>query len=247
MDNATICAQLIENSKSIVVLTGAGISTKAGIPDFRGPKGLYITQQYDPDKVFNIDYFYQDPSEFYKFARDFIQLEESIEPTFTHLFLAQLEAQENFKGIVTQNIDGLHQKAGSKKVNEIHGSFLTAYCVDCNNKFSYEEVKEILNGEDIAHCECSGVIKPDIVFFGENVKKMEESIRIAEEADLFFVIGTSCVVYPAAMLPQYVKGQIIVVNLSPVELPGNVVLEIQNDIDEFFEQVKIALNHETKN
>src|SRR5436190_166965 len=113
---ANQCAKLIRDAKSIVVLTGAGISTNAGIPDFRGPKGLYITRKYDPDKIFDVQFFYHDPKPFYEFARDFITLEETIQPTSAHRFLVKLEKTGKLKGIVTQNIDALHQKAGSKNI-----------------------------------------------------------------------------------------------------------------------------------
>jgi NAD-dependent deacetylase len=114
VNKAQVCAQLIAESQSIGILTGAGISTNAGIPDFRGPKGLYVTRQYDPDTVFNIHHFRIDPQPFYEFARDFVGLEQSIHPTLTHRFLASLEKTGKLKGIVTQNIDSLHHKAGSQ-------------------------------------------------------------------------------------------------------------------------------------
>src|SRR5436190_6299453 len=123
-----LCAKLIEEAESIGVLTGAGISTNAGIPDFRGPNGLYVTRRYDPDTVFDINYFLMDPEPFYEFARDFVNLEKTIQPTFTHKFLASLEETGKLKGVVTQNIDALHHKAGSKNVYEMHGSFWLSYC-----------------------------------------------------------------------------------------------------------------------
>lgn len=241
MDNAVShCAHLIKEAKSIAALTGAGISTSAGIPDFRGPRGLYVTRQYDPEKVFDIDYFYRDPAPFYQFARDFIVLEEKIKPTFAHQFLSDLEKKGKLKGIVTQNIDSLHRMAGSKKQNvyEMHGSFWTSICLDCYKEISYAQMKKRLAAAEIPRCECGGLLKPDIVFFGEPVKHLAESAALAEAADLFFIIGTSCVVYPAAMIPQYTKGKIIVVNQTPIQIDlNNVVLTVQEDIDEFFMKV----------
>ena len=232
------CVELIQKAKNIAALTGAGISTTAGIPDFRGPKGLYITRRYDPDKVFDINYFHKDPKPFFNFARDFIGLENKIQPTFTHRFFAHLEKIGKLKGIVTQNIDSLHQMAGSKNVLEMHGSFWKSFCLKCQKEFNFNQMKEKLTQEDVPRCSCGGVIKPDVVFFGENVKHLNESEELARRSDLFFVIGTSCVVFPAAMIPEYVAGDIIVVNIDRVDLDSpNVVLSAQEDIDGFFKKV----------
>ena len=236
------CAQLINEAKCIGVLTGAGISTSAGIPDFRGPKGLYVTKKYDPEKVFDIDYFHRDPKPFYEFAEDFVTLEEKLKPTAAHYFLAELEKKGKLKGIVTQNIDSLHQLAGSQNVLEMHGSFWKSYCLDCQQEFSYDALKVKLRSENIPRCSCSGVIKPDIVFFGENVKYLTESVKLARETDLFFIIGTSCVVYPAATVPQYTSGKIVIVNMSLIEATfKNVALEVQGDIDQFFTELNKKL------
>ena len=132
------CRELISEAASIAALTGAGISTNAGIPDFRGPQGLYITRRYDPDKVFDIRAFLEDPNPFFEFAHDFIELEKNLRPTASHHFLSALERQGKFKGVITQNIDGLHQRAGSKNVLEMHGSFLKGYCLKCAQEYSYE-------------------------------------------------------------------------------------------------------------
>lgn len=245
MDNSVSqCVRLIQDAKIIAALTGAGISTKAGIPDFRGPQGLYVTRRYDPDTVFDINYFYNDPKPFYEFARDFLLLEEKIGPTFAHKFLSDLEKTGKLKGVVTQNIDSLHQMAGSQKVYEMHGSFSLSHCLKCRKEFSFTQMKEKLAEEDIPRCACGGVLKPDIVFFGENVKCLAESEDLAARADLFFVIGTSCVVYPAAMIPQYVQGKIVVVNQDPVSLDaGSVVLTAREDIDAFFARVAEQLGY----
>lgn len=246
------CAQLIKEAEQIAVLTGAGISTNAGIPDFRGPKGLYVTKsfgfaqdgelvepQYDADKVFDIGHFYRDPKPFYDFARDFLGLEERIAPTFTHKFLTDLEHAGKLIGVITQNIDYLHQRAGSKNVLEMHGSFWTSFCLDCNRTFSIEEMREKILLEDVPKCVCSGVIKPDIVFFGENVKFFEEAAALAGQADLFFVIGTSCVVYPAASVPSYTNGKIVLVNKGEVSFENErVTLIVDQDTDEFFQEVR---------
>lgn len=238
------CADLIRHAESIAALTGAGISTNAGIPDFRGPKGLYVTKQYDADTVFDIDYFHQDQKPFFDFARDFIKLEESIQPTFSHHFLAKLEQQGKLRGVITQNIDYLHQRAGSQKVLEVHGSFWTSSCLECRQGFGIEHMRNKILDEEVPRCLCGGVIKPDIVFFGENVKDFENAALLAREADLFFVIGTSCVVYPAASLPSYSQGKIILINRGEVHFSSqNVVLNINEDADVFLAEVAALLEN----
>jgi len=232
------CADLIKAAASVVFLTGAGISTGAGIPDFRGPNGLYVTKRYDPDTVFDIRAFKRDPKPFFEFARDFIALEQTIKPTFTHDFLSKLECRGNIKGVITQNIDSLHHKSGSSRVLEIHGSFWQSFCMDCTKAYTYSEVKGSLLAGDFPRCSCGGLIKPDIVFFGEDVKHMGESMELASESDLFIIIGSSCVVYPAAYLPQYANGKIVVVNQGALGIdPPNIVLQVSYDIDQFFRKV----------
>lgn len=233
------CAQLINSAKNIVVLTGAGISTNAGIPDFRGPQGLYVTRRYDPDTIFDIDFFQTNPQPFFDFASDFLTLENKIKPTFTHQFLAQLENSGKLKAIITQNIDSLHQRAGSKNVFEMHGSFWTNHCLRCKNAFTFDVMKEKIFTDEIPRCNCGGVIKPDIVFFGESVKYYTEAIDLAEKADLFFVIGTSCVVHPAASVPQFCSGDVVVVNQQDLAIKlNNIVLHVKEDMDNFFQLVK---------
>jgi len=229
------CREILDKANSVVALTGAGISTNAGIPDFRGPQGLYITQQYDPEKIFDIHYFNRDPKPFFDFARDFIELEKTVQPTIAHRFLSALEKTGKLSGVVTQNIDSLHQMAGSKNVVEIHGSFWISHCLQCWEEYSYDELKHRLPHEDILKCACQGIIKPDIVFFGENVKNLDKASDLVAESDVLFVIGTSCVVYPAAMLPSVARGKIIIINMTPVELnAANIELSVQGDIDSFF-------------
>lgn len=237
------CGRLIEEAGSIVVLTGAGISTNAGIPDFRGPQGLYVTKKYDADKIFDIGSFYSDPKPFYEFAHDFISLEEKIQPTAAHRFLSLLEEKGKLKGVITQNIDALHQKAGSKKVYEMHGSFWHSACIECGAPYSYEELKERMRKTFVPLCRCSSVIKPDIVFFGENVKYFQEAAALAESSDLFMVIGSSCVVFPAAMVPALAPGKIILINKGKVHLDVfNIMMDVQEDADEFLAQVASYIN-----
>jgi NAD-dependent deacetylase len=241
-DTISQCVELILESENTVVLTGAGISTNAGIPDFRGPQGLYTSRLYDAEKVFDITYFLKDQKPFYEFAHDFIALESTIAPTTTHHALVKLESAGLIKAVITQNIDGLHQKAGSQKVLDMHGNFLTSHCLRCRKSYDYHELKAMVLQHVIPHCSCRGVIKPDIVFFGEDVKYYHQALELAQNADLFFVIGTSCVVYPAASLPQFVPGKIVIVNDSKIDLNMyNIAIEIQSDIDVFFSNLMNAL------
>jgi len=235
--------ELLRQARRIAALTGAGISTAAGIPDFRGPRGLYVTRQYDPEKTFDIGYFDRDPTYFFAFARDFVQLVEQVKPTLTHRFLAALEAQGRLEAVITQNIDGLHQKAGSRRVLEVHGSVRSGHCRGCGKGYGYEALKAKVLTEPIARCEaCGGVVKPDIVFFGEAVQEMEEASRVAARADLVLVIGSSLTVYPAALLPQYAGGQVVVVNQGPVELASAEWLHVDEAADSFFARVAPALD-----
>jgi len=241
-DSVLQCAELILQSKNAVVLTGAGISTNAGIPDFRGPQGLYTSRLYDAEKIFDIAYFLKDPKPFYEFAHDFIALESTIAPTATHHALAALEGVGKIKAVITQNIDGLHQKAGSQKVLDMHGNFLSSHCLRCRKSYNYDALKSMVLQHVIPHCSCRGIIKPDIVFFGEDVKYYHQSLELAQNADLFFVLGTSCVVYPAASLPQFVPGKIVIVNHSKIELNMyNIAVEVNGDIDLFFNELMDVL------
>ncbi|RPI09281.1 MAG: RNA polymerase subunit sigma [Zetaproteobacteria bacterium] len=241
--NETTVIELLRQAGRIAALTGAGVSTAAGIPDFRGPRGLYVTRQYDPERTFDIGYFDRDPTYFFAFARDFVRLVEQVQPTVTHRFLAALEARGQLDAVITQNIDGLHQRAGSRRVLEVHGSVRNGHCRRCGKAYGYEALKDKILAEDIARCEsCDGVVKPDIVFFGEAVREMDEASRLAARADVFLVIGSSLTVYPAALLPQYAGGQVVVVNQGPVEMASADWLHVNAAADSFFARVATALD-----
>lgn len=239
---------IIESSNKIVALTGAGISTNAGIPDFRGPMGIYTTRRYDPDKTFDINYFFVEPEYFYDFARDFLSLLEKVEPTFTHLFLAKLEKVGKLRGVITQNIDMLHERAGTNNVITLHGSIERSFCLNCGKEFSLKEMKEKLKNEKVPKCDiCDGLIKPDIVFFGESVHDFDKAIKVAMDSDLLLVIGTSLKVYPASLIPSYSKGKIVIVNKGDISLRHiNYDLYINSDIDEVFKELDKILNLEVK-
>ena len=146
------CADLIRRSERVVAITGAGISTAAGIPDFRGPKGLYVTRQYDPETVFDISAFRRNPEPFYEFTRDFLGVIDSLEPTVTHRFLAQLEADGRLMAVVTQNIDSLHQRAGSQRVISVHGDYWTSHCLDCVQEYDLEQMETMVRETEVPRC-----------------------------------------------------------------------------------------------
>jgi NAD-dependent deacetylase len=220
------CADLIRNSKSTVALTGAGISTAAGIPDFRGPKGLYVTRRYDPEQVFEIGNFQRAPRYFYEFTSDFATAVRDIVPTFTHRFLAEQEQAGLLEGVITQNIDILHQVAGSRNVLELHGSYRSATCQSCR-----EQLKELDYGwwlqamagssnPPVVHCpSCDGLLKPDIVFFGEAVNGFGQAEAMVTACDLLLVLGSSLNVTPASLLPYSTSAPTVIVNRGSVMLP----------------------------
>ncbi|MGQ9722093.1 MAG: SIR2 family NAD-dependent protein deacylase [Candidatus Jordarchaeum sp.] len=196
-------ARLIKGAKKVVVLTGAGISVESGIPDFRGPDGLW--KRYSPDKVGTITSFLSNPEEWWKMAQEIAPVLFNAQPNLGHFALAELEKMGKVEAIITQNIDGLHQKAGSKKVVEVHGNVRSASCVECRKKHSIEYViSEVGKGNYMPQCtDCGGVVKVDVVMFGEMLPEeaISEAYRLAQECDLLLVVGSSLVVYPVAALP----------------------------------------------
>lgn len=236
--NPAACADLILRSERVVALTGAGISTAAGIPDFRGPKGLYVTRQYDPDTVFDISAFRRDPEPFYEFTRDFLGVIDSLEPTVTHRFLAELETLGRLEAVVTQNVDSLHQKAGSQRVISVHGDYWTSHCLDCGREYDLDSMKKIVRTAAVPRCACDGVIKPDVVFYGEAVRDLDVAARVVGSSDLLLVLGSTLLVYPAAFLPEQAGGDVVVVNRGEVGLPpapGRYFVDA--DLDQYFAEV----------
>lgn len=250
------CAGLIREASHAVVLTGAGISTEAGIPDFRGPGGLYETRKYDPDLVFNIAHFQQHPQLFYQFTRDFMETVRHIRPTFTHRFLAALESQGLIRGVITQNIDALHHQAGSRRVLELHGSYWSASCMNCDG-FSiigtswrwWEDAMRSGPRPPVVSCpSCGGIVKPNVVFFGEMVRDFDEALEMVARSDLLLVVGSSLTVSPAAFLPQNAHGRIVVVNRGEVRLtPDRNRFFNQSGIDSFFLSVAANLDIRVEN
>jgi len=225
----------IKKSNYLVALTGAGISTLSGIPDFRTDKSG-IWERYDQSRIFDISYFKKHPEYFYKFAKEYIYTFTNIEPAIAHKFLARLEEIGILKSITTQNVDGLHQKAGSKKVFELHGNPFRSHCLSCKKIFSQKEIEIMLKDSDVPLCnECSGLIKPDIIFYGEMLPEdaINSSIAEVEKCDLMLVLGTSLVVYPAAYLPEIAlrNGALIaILNKQPTHLSGRAKWIIDDDL-----------------
>ncbi|MCL2294352.1 MAG: NAD-dependent deacetylase [Spirochaetes bacterium] len=228
---------LLKESKYVVALTGAGISTLSGIKDFRGKDGLY--KHKDADKMFDIDWFHRDPSIYYGAAKDFLYNMRDVSPSIVHQVLADLEAKGILKAVITQNIDVLHQKAGSKKVLELHGSIGIHRCIKCNATATFDEVTEILNNNEVPHCKrCNVVFKPDIVFFGESLPMdvLSEAQVHASKADLCIVLGSTLTVNPAAMIPAFTVqngGKLVIVNNMETYLDDRAALKYE-DLGEVF-------------
>jgi len=228
---------LLENSSYCVVLTGAGVSTFSGIPDFRGSSGIY--NEFDADLIFSIEYFKKEPSYFYGHSKDLIYDLEHRQPSIVHRVLSELERRGIIKTIITQNIDMLHQKAGSKNVIEVHGSPQEHSCLACGKKYTYEYIAVLLRTEDVPTCnECGGLIKPDIIFYGEMLKQdvIEKAIEESSKADLLLVLGSTLVVQPAASLPLYTienGGNLVIVNNMETPLDGYAI-ELYKDLGGVF-------------
>jgi len=233
---------LINNAKHLVALTGAGVSTLSGIRDFRGKNGLY--NDMDADKIFNINYFEENPSFYYSHAGDFIYNLDQKEPSIVHTVLGEMEQQGYLKALITQNIDLLHQKGGCKNVIEIHGSPVTHYCMRCAGiRVSYEAAAAIVKKGEMPKCpECGRVLKPAITFFGENLpaQALRDAVTESQKADLMLVLGTSLTVFPAAGMPEYTLrngGKIVIINNQPTPLDNRAYLHF-DDLGSVFEEIK---------
>jgi len=238
----------IRSARHCVAFSGAGVSTLSGIRDFRGKNGLY--KEMDAEKIFDISYFEKDPSFYYKAAGSFIYNLDEKEPSIVHTCLGDLEKRGYIKALITQNIDLLHQKGGSKRVIEIHGSPTIHYCLRCAGiRMSFEEAARLVNQGELPKCpKCKRVLKPAITFFGESlpIEALKEATEEAQKADLMLVLGTTLQVFPAASLPQYCLrngGEIIIVNNMPTPMDSNAALHF-DDLGEAFEGLKILMSQE---
>lgn len=217
-------ASWIEEGDFITTLTGAGMSVESGVAPFRGEGGLW--EKFDAEEYASIDAFHRDPNKSWELFK--LQVEEiwKAEPHKGHEVLLELE-DHGLRNIITQNIDGLHQKAGSRNVLELHGSLMDLICLDCGDRYQTEEYLDEILGGKTPHCECGSVLKPDAVLFGEQIPQttMEESIVSVEKADLMLVIGTSAVIQPAAGLPHLCKrtgGKVVEINIESTPLTNSV-------------------------
>lgn len=229
--------QWVNESDNIVFFGGAGVSTESGIPDFRSVDGLY-NQQYDypPETILSHTFYRRNTEEFYRFYRNKMLCLDA-KPNAAHLKLAQWEREGKLKAVVTQNIDGLHQAAGSEKVYELHGSVLRNFCESCHK---FYDVNYIANSEGVPKCSCGGDIKPDVVLYEEGLDQntLAGAIRAISEADVLIVGGTSLAVYPAAGLLDYYNGnKLVLVNKTPTARDGIADLVVQGSIGEIFSQL----------
>lgn len=235
-DEIKALARLVAGAKSMVAFTGAGCSTESGIPDFRSTDGLYRQQwAYPPETILSHEFFWQNTAEFYRFYRQKMLFPAS-KPNAAHRALAALEQRGTLSAVVTQNIDGLHQAAGSSHVLELHGSVHRNFCTRCHRAFSMEEM---LQGEGVPRCSCGGIIKPDVVLYGEPLdpavtQAAQEAIA---RADLLMIGGTSLSVYPAAWYAADYPGPIVILNRTPTAMDRRAELVISAPIGETLEKL----------
>lgn len=239
MDRLAEFQKLIDESDHIVFFGGAGVSTESGIPDFRSQDGLY-NQKYDypPETILSHTFFMNNPEEFFRFYREKM-LYLDAEPNAAHKALARLERRKKLKAVITQNVDGLHQKAGSNTVLELHGSVHRNYCMKCGKSYG---VEAIVNSEGVPYCECGGIIRPDVVLYEEPLDEYITSMAMAyvQSADMFIVGGTSLTVYPAAgFVYQYMGDKLVLINKSKTQLDGDARLVFNESIGEVFSSLTI--------
>ena len=237
MQKVELLKQWILESNRIVFFGGAGVSTESGIPDFRSVDGLYNQKfEYPPEEIISHSFYRRDPEYFFRFYREKM-LPLGFEPNITHKKLAQWEQDGKLLAVVTQNIDGLHQKAGNKRVYELHGSVLRNYCVKCGKFHNAEFVK---NSLDVPRCDCGGIVKPDVVLYEESLDSatIEGSVAAISRADLLIVAGTSLTVYPAAGLVNYYRGnRMVLINRDETPYDHQADLVFHDKLGDIFKQL----------
>ena len=230
---------MIDESNRIVFFGGAGVSTESNIPDFRSATGIYHQKyKYSPEQVVSHSFFMKYPEAFYEFYKEKMMILDA-KPNAAHLKLAELEQAGKLQAVVTQNIDGLHQAAGSRKVYELHGSIHRNYCMKCHRFF---DASYMLHSAGVPKCECGGVIKPDVVLYEEGLDNevVSDAIRTIAEAEVMIVGGTSLAVYPAAGLLDYFRGRaLVLINKGATPQDRNADLLIQKPIGQIFSQIKV--------
>ena len=243
--SAVELAALIHDRQPCVVLTGAGVSTESGIPDFRSPSGLWAT--FDPLEYGSIEAFRADPLKVWSFYKPRVAMLTEAEPNAAHLALAELERRGFVEAVVTQNIDLLHGRAGSKEVVEVHGSIRTATCPGCGERYPLEQVLELLDDADAPACPaCGAILKPDVVFFGELLppEAIERAYELSRRTRLLLVVGSALEVYPIAGLPEETLaagGALAIVNHGRTPYDGRAVLRVEGSAGEILPAVVAAL------
>lgn len=237
MENLEKLKTWVQESKRIVFFGGAGVSTESGIPDFRSVDGLYNQKfDYPPETIISHSFFLKNPEYFFRFYREKM-LPLGFSPNITHKKLAQWEEAGKLTAVITQNIDGLHQKAGSHRVLELHGSVLRNYCMKCHKSYSAEYVKK---SQGICRCDCGGIVKPDVVLYEESLDSqvLEKSIYAIAQCDLLIVGGTSLTVYPAAGLLRYYPGhRLVLINRDETPYDNQADLVLHESLGTVFEQL----------
>ena len=230
---------IVDESDNIVFFGGAGVSTESGIPDFRSVDGLYNQKyKYPPETIISHSFYRRNPEEFYRFYKDKMLFPEA-KPNKAHMKLAELEAAGKLKAVITQNIDGLHQMAGSRRVIELHGSVHRNYCERCHK---FYDLRYVIDAPGVPKCSCGGTIKPDVVLYEEglNNQDIEDAIHYISEADTLIIGGTSLVVYPAAGLIRYFRGRhLVVINMSPTQSDREADLLITDKIGSVLDQIHV--------
>ena len=231
--------EIVDTCSNIVFFGGAGVSTESGIPDFRSVDGLYhMKYDYPPETILSHTFFKRNPKEFYRFYRDKMLILD-VEPNAAHKKLAEMEQTGKLKAVITQNIDNLHQMAGSKKVLELHGSVYRNHCVKCGKSYDFKYMKE---SKGVPRCSCGGMIKPDVVLYEEGLDDytIQESVRVISEAEVLIIGGTSLAVYPAAGLIDYFRGNhLVVINKAPTPRDKYADLLIKKPIGQVFSQIRV--------
>ncbi|MGI5904794.1 MAG: NAD-dependent protein deacylase [Candidatus Pararuminococcus gallinarum] len=232
--------QMIDRSENIVFFGGAGVSTESGIPDFRSVDGLYHqSYDYPPETIISHSFFVAHPEEFYKFYKEKMLILNA-QPNAAHRKLAELERCGKLAGVITQNIDGLHQAAGSKRVLELHGSVHRNYCMKCGKFYDAAYIRDAVG---IPWCTCGGMIKPDVVLYEESLDgdTLEQSVEMISHGDMLIIGGTSLVVYPAAGLLRYYRGnRLVVINKSPTPMDAKADLLISGKIGEVLGRINCS-------
>lgn len=230
MDAIETLRRWVSESHRMVAFTGAGVSTESGVPDFRSVDGLYNQKfEYPPETIISHSFYLRNPEYFFRFYREKMMPLE-VQPNITHFTLAKWEREGHLAAVVTQNIDGLHQKAGSKRVYELHGSILRNYCTQCGKSYPAEFVK---NSNGIPRCGCGGIVKPDVVLYEEglNDRVVEGALEAISQADMLLVAGTSLTVYPAAGFLRYYRGnRLVLINRDPTPYDDRADLVIHDSL-----------------